>query len=154
MGKAEDGSLELGPAWAGLEARGAWGSIARKPQAKFVARQSRDQTRWVEGRRSEGNARGCSVPWGAPLAVNHALNLRGLAQQKAEAFGRQPIPISGARIIGLGIRQAEFGLVKKQGRGLHGLEATGLERQAAVVRALTVTARLSWKNAGLLAATG
>ena len=86
--------------------------------------------------------------------LHHALNLRGLSQQKAYAFGRQPIPISGARIIGLGIRQAEFGLVKKQERGLHGLEATGLERQAAVVRTLTTAAGLSWKDAGLLAATG
>jgi hypothetical protein len=62
--------------------------------------------------------------------------------------------ISDAPIVGLGIRQAEFGLVKKQGRGLQRLEASGLERLAAVIRALAVAARLRRKNAGLLAAAG
>jgi hypothetical protein len=75
MGKAEDGSLELGPACAGLEARGARGSMARNPQAKFAARQSRDQTRWAE--RSVGNATERSAPWRAPLALtSHAQFMR------------------------------------------------------------------------------
>ncbi|MGA2606055.1 MAG: hypothetical protein ABSH01_01205 [Terriglobia bacterium] len=59
-----------------------------------------------------------------------------------------------ALIVGLGVRQAEFGLVQKQKRGLLGLETTGLEGLAAVIRALPVTARLGRKNTGLLAATG
>jgi len=67
MGKAEDGSLELGAAWAGLEARGARGSMARNPQAKFAARQSRNQTFWAE--RSVGNATEHSALWRARLAL-------------------------------------------------------------------------------------
>jgi hypothetical protein len=126
--------------------------MARKPQAKFAARQSRDQTRWAE--RSVGTRR-IVRPYGERRwPLHHALNSCGLAQNKAHAFGRQPIPIADARIIGLGIRQAEFGLVKKQRRGLQGLEASGLERLAAVVRALATAAGLSRKNTGLLGATG
>jgi len=64
------------------------------------------------------------------------------------------MPVSHATVIRLGIRQAEFGLVKKQKRRLQRLEPPGLERLAAVIRALAATARLSRKNAGLLAATG
>jgi hypothetical protein len=64
------------------------------------------------------------------------------------------MPIPDPTIVGLGIRQAEFGLVQKQKRGLLGLETAGLEGLAAVIGALAVGARLGWKNAALLAATG
>jgi hypothetical protein len=63
------------------------------------------------------------------------------------------MPIPHAAIVGLGVRQAEFGLVKKQERGLLRLKTTGLEGLAAVIHALAVTARLGRKNAALLAAT-
>jgi hypothetical protein len=62
------------------------------------------------------------------------------------------MPIPEALIVGLGVRQAESGLVQKQKRGLLGLKAIGLEGLAAVIRALAVTARLGRKNAALLAA--
>jgi hypothetical protein len=62
--------------------------------------------------------------------------------------------ISEARIVGLGIGQAEFGLVEKQKRGLLRLETNGLEELAAVIRALPATAPLGRKDAALLAATG
>jgi hypothetical protein len=64
------------------------------------------------------------------------------------------MPISEALIVGLGVRQAEFGLVKKQKRGLLRLKTIGLEGLAAVIRAFAVTARLGRKNAALLAAAG
>jgi hypothetical protein len=62
--------------------------------------------------------------------------------------------ISDATVVGLGIRQAEFGLVEKQGRWLQTLETNGLDGLAAVIRALAVRAPLGGKNAALLAATG
>jgi hypothetical protein len=37
----------------------------------------------------------------------------GVLQHKLYAFGRQPMPIPDALIVGLGIGQAEFGLVEK-----------------------------------------
>ena len=61
------------------------------------------------------------------------------------------MPISEALIVGLGVRQAEFGLVKKQKRGLLRLKTIGLEGLAAVIRAFAVTARLGRKNAALRA---
>jgi hypothetical protein len=64
------------------------------------------------------------------------------------------MPIPDAPIVGLGVRQAESGLVQKQKRGLLGLKTTGLEGLAAVIRALAVTAPLGRKNAALLAAAG
>jgi hypothetical protein len=64
------------------------------------------------------------------------------------------MPIPNATIVGLGIRQAEFGLVQKQERWLPGLEATGLEELAAVIDTLAARPRLGRKNAPLLAATG
>jgi hypothetical protein len=62
------------------------------------------------------------------------------------------MPVPGAAIVGLGVRQAEFGLVQKQKRGLLRLETNGLEGLAAVISALAVSARLGRKNAALLAA--
>jgi hypothetical protein len=79
--------------------------------------------------------------------------LGGVPQHKLDAFLRQPMPIPDAAIVGLAIRQAEFGLVEKQKRRLLGLETIGLEGLAAVIYALAVTARLGRKNTGLLAAT-
>ena len=64
------------------------------------------------------------------------------------------MPIPDAPIVGLSVRQAEFGLVQKQKRGLLRLKTTRLEGLAAVIRALAVTARLGRKNAALLAAAG
>jgi len=64
------------------------------------------------------------------------------------------MPIPDAPIIGLSVRQAEFGLVKKQERGLLGLKTIGLEGLAAVMRTLAGAARLGRKNAALLAAAG
>jgi hypothetical protein len=64
------------------------------------------------------------------------------------------MPIPDSIIVGLEIRQAEFGLVQKQKRWLLGLETSGLEGLAAVIGALTVTTRLGRKNAALLAAAG
>jgi hypothetical protein len=64
------------------------------------------------------------------------------------------MPIPDAPIVGLGVGQAESGLVQKEKRWLLGLETTGLERLAAVIRALAVRARLRRKNAALAAATG
>jgi hypothetical protein len=64
------------------------------------------------------------------------------------------MPVPEALIIGLGIRQAEFGLIEKQKRWLLGLETTGLEGLAAVIRALAVATPLGRKNTALLAATG
>jgi hypothetical protein len=64
------------------------------------------------------------------------------------------MPILEAGIVGLGLRQAEFGLVEKQKRWLLRLETTGLEGLSAVIRALAVSPPLGWKNAALLAATG
>ena len=55
-------------------------------------------------------------------------------------------------IIGFGIRQAEFGLVKKQKRRLQRLETIRLEGLAAVIGALAAAAELSGKDARLLAA--
>jgi hypothetical protein len=63
------------------------------------------------------------------------------------------MPILHAPILGLSIRQAESGLVKKQGRWLQGLEATGFSGLAAVIRALAVCAGLSWENARLVGTT-
>ena len=80
--------------------------------------------------------------------------LDSLAQQKPHAFDCQPIAILYASVVGLGIRQAEFGLVEKQGRWLQGLEATRFCGLAAMIRALASSARLSWKNARFVAATG
>jgi hypothetical protein len=80
--------------------------------------------------------------------------LDSFAQQKPHAFGCQPMAILYAPIVGLGIRQAEFGLVEKQGRWLQGLEATRFCGLATVIRALSVSAGLSWKNARFVAATG
>jgi hypothetical protein len=62
------------------------------------------------------------------------------------------MPVPDAVIVRLGVGQAEFGLVQKQKRGLLGLEATGFEGLAAVIRALAVTAWLGRKNATLLTA--
>ena len=62
--------------------------------------------------------------------------------------------ISDASIVGLRIRQPEFGLVQKQARRLLGLEATGLKGLAAVIHTLAVTTGLGWKDAGLVAAAG
>jgi hypothetical protein len=62
--------------------------------------------------------------------------------------------IPDALIVGLVIRQTESSLVEKQKRRLLGLETTGLEGLAAMVRALAATARLGGKNAALLAAPG
>jgi hypothetical protein len=64
------------------------------------------------------------------------------------------MPIRDAPIVGLGVRQAEFGLVEKQKRGLLGLKTIGLEGLATVIRALALTAPLGRKNAALLAAPG
>jgi hypothetical protein len=64
------------------------------------------------------------------------------------------MPIPDALIFGLRIREAEFGLLEKQKGRLLGLETTRLEGLAAVVSALTLTARLAGKNAALLAAPG
>jgi hypothetical protein len=64
------------------------------------------------------------------------------------------MPIPDALIVGLGVGQAEFGLVEKQERRLLGLETNGLLGLAAVIRALPLTTRLGRKNATLLAATG
>jgi hypothetical protein len=64
------------------------------------------------------------------------------------------MPIPEALIVGLGVRQAESGLVQKQKRGLLGLKTPGLEGLAAVIRALALTAPLGRKNAALLAAAG
>ena len=75
-------------------------------------------------------------------------------QHEPYAFGRQPIPVLYTPIVGLGIRQAESGLVKKQERGLQRLETAGFNGLAAVVRTLAVCARLSWENARLVATTG
>jgi hypothetical protein len=55
------------------------------------------------------------------------------------------MPVPDAGIVGLGVRQAEFGLVQKQERWLPGLETTGLEGLAEVISALAVTARLGRK---------
>jgi hypothetical protein len=57
-------------------------------------------------------------------------------------------------IVGFGIRQAEFGLVKKQERRLQRLETTRIEGLAAVISAFAAAAGLSRKDARLLAATG
>ena len=76
------------------------------------------------------------------------------AQHKPYAFGRQPIPILHAAILGLRIRQAESGLVKQQVRWLHRLETTGFSGLAAVIRALAVCARVSWENARLMGTSG
>jgi hypothetical protein len=59
-----------------------------------------------------------------------------------------------ATIIGFGIRQAEFGLVKKQKRRLQRLETIRLEGLAAVISAFAAAAGLGRKDARLLAATG
>jgi hypothetical protein len=59
-----------------------------------------------------------------------------------------------APIVGLFIRQAEFGLVEKQGRWLQGLEATRFCGLAAMIGALAASAGLSWKNARFVAASG
>jgi hypothetical protein len=64
------------------------------------------------------------------------------------------MPVPDALIVGLGIGQAESGLVEKQKRRLLGLKTIGLEGLAAVIGALAVTARLGRKNAALLAAAG
>jgi hypothetical protein len=64
------------------------------------------------------------------------------------------MPIPEALVVGLGIRQAESGLVQKQKSRLLGLKTMGLEGLAAVIRALAVTLRLGRKNAALLAAAG
>jgi hypothetical protein len=64
------------------------------------------------------------------------------------------MPVPDAPIVGLGIRQAEFGLVQKQKRRLLGLETIGLEGLAAMICALALTARRGRKNTALLAATG
>jgi hypothetical protein len=63
------------------------------------------------------------------------------------------MPVPDAAIVGLGVRQAEFGLVQKQKRGLLGLETTGLQGLAEVISALAVSARLGRKDAALLAAS-
>ena len=75
-------------------------------------------------------------------------------QHEPYAFGRQPISILHAPVVGLRIRQAEPGLVKQQVRWLQGLETTGFNGLAAVVRALAVCARLSWENARLVGTSG
>jgi hypothetical protein len=62
------------------------------------------------------------------------------------------MPVPDTAIVGLGVRQAEFGLVQKQKRWLLGLETTGFEGLAAVISALAASARLDRKNAALLAA--
>jgi len=64
------------------------------------------------------------------------------------------VPIPEALIVGLGVRQAEPGLVQQQKRGLPGLKTIGLEGLATVIRALAVAPRLGRKNAALLAAAG
>jgi len=80
--------------------------------------------------------------------------LGSLTQQIPHAFGCQPIAILYASVVGLGVRQAEFGLVEKQGRWLQGLEATRFCELATMIRALAVSAGLSWKNARFVAAAG
>jgi hypothetical protein len=90
----------------------------------------------------------------AQLYAGPQIPLGCVTQHEPRAFRRQPMPISEALIVGLGIRQAEFGLVEEQKRGLLGLETTGLEGLAAVVQALPATARLGWKNTSLMAAAG
>jgi hypothetical protein len=77
-----------------------------------------------------------------------------LPQHEPHTFRRQPMPIPDALIIGLGIGEAEFGLVEKQKRRLLGLETTGFKGLAVMIRAFAATARLGRKNAALLAATG
>jgi hypothetical protein len=64
------------------------------------------------------------------------------------------MPVPDPPIVGLVVRQAEFGLVQKQKSGLLRLKTNGIEGLAAMIRALAVTARLSRKNARLLAAAG
>jgi len=70
------------------------------------------------------------------------------------ALLRQPMPVPEALIVGLGIRQAEFGLFEKQRRRLLGLETIRLEPLAAVVGALPLAAWLARKDAAFLAAAG
>ena len=62
------------------------------------------------------------------------------------------MPVPDAPIVGLGVRQAESGLVQKQKRGLLRLKTTGLEGLAAVLGALAVRARLRREDAAFLAA--
>ena len=88
-----------------------------------------------------------------PVKADGGILLDRLAQQKPHAFGCQPIAILYSPIVGLGIRQAEFGLVEKQGRGLQRLEATRFCGLATVVHALAVSGGLSWENARFVAAT-
>jgi hypothetical protein len=64
------------------------------------------------------------------------------------------MPIPETLIVGLGIGQAEFGLVEKQKRRLLGLETTRLQGLAAVIGALAVAVWLGRKNAALPATTG
>jgi len=63
------------------------------------------------------------------------------------------MPVLHAPIIGLSIRQAESGLVEKQGRWLQRLETTGFNELAAVIYALAVCAGLSWENARFVGTT-
>jgi hypothetical protein len=88
MGKAEDGSLEFGPLGAELNGRAARVSMAKDPPAKFTAGQGRNRSGRAE-----------------------CVNSGRIAQHKSHAFRCQAMPVSDAAIIGLGIGQAEFGLV-------------------------------------------
>jgi len=99
-----------------------------------------------------------SPPWQGGRVVSEQgrrwIPLGCLTQQKPHAFGRQPVAILHAPVVRLGIRQAEFGLVKKQERWLQRLEATRFNGLAAMISALAMSAGLSWKNARFVAAAG
>ena len=73
-------------------------------------------------------------------------------EHKLHTFLREPMPVPHPLIVGLGIRQAESGLVEKQERGLFRLKTIGLEGLAAVIGALAITAPLGRKHAALPAA--